>query len=515
MLEDPHLHYAAKLLGDLFLAYVTNADPIDIHDRVDGERASLDGDSERSLIGTLELAIQWVPLPAPDPPPLEPDGGFPDGTPTNRMRRFGWVDMDAEQSWANIVRTSVGADLPGLPPDLDAAELAIAEAARDFFPVTLIPLERPELPFSHHPSVSQARRAAFAEAVEADGSISRLVDAQTGYWTSASGIGYGERPAPSRVLDLVIATAEQHVRFFHEFDAESFISASVRYLNIVRELSEFERASVPAIVGFANAALPADLAVVGPRGGRLRRARETDLRLPDSDAASMVLETTCQLRVAVSDEPPPLDFVGMPELYQDADFVAVSALLATRHHEERALPCYAWAKVLDPLSPYTGWLQPQRRAKSAVEINEEGAADLAVWLERLEKNYHPSIKVALKRTISAYAERSRPEDSLVDLVIALESLFGGQGELRMRISTALAWLLAPDADGRAAIQRDAKKAYDARSKLVHGEELVGDEVLEHQRHAESLVLGSLERLLTSRTDLLPNRERSIPLILGQ
>ena len=113
-------------------------------------------------MATLERARQWIPLPPPDPPPLEPDGGFPDGTPAIRMRRFGWVDMDAEQSWANVLRLGGGADLPGLPPALDQAELAIAEAARDYFPVTLIPLERPELPFSHHPSVSQARRDVFA-----------------------------------------------------------------------------------------------------------------------------------------------------------------------------------------------------------------------------------------------------------------------------------------------------------------------------------------------------------------
>jgi hypothetical protein len=42
-----------------------------------------------------------------------------------------------------------------------------------------------------------------------------------------------------------------------------------------------------------------------------------------------------------------------------------------------------------------------------------------------------------------------------------------------------------------------------------------DEVLEHQRHPDSLVLGSLDRLLTSQTDLIANRERVIALILGR
>ena len=316
-------------------------------------------------------------------------------------------------------------------------------------------------------------------------------------------------------MDLVLAAAEQHVRLFQQFDPDSFMNASIHYLSVVRELCEHGSTTVPALVGFANAALPAEVTLVGPRGGRLGRGRESDLRLDEAGKAGMVLETTCALRLAVSAEPPPHEFFGVGELYQDADFVAISGLLATRDREEHALPRYVWTKLLDPLSPYTGWLQPVRPGMRTVELNEAAAGDLASWLGRLEANYHPSIKVALKRTISAFAERNSPEDALVDLVIALESLFGGQGELRMRISAAIAWLLAPDADGRAVIQRDTKNVYDARSKLVHGEELAGDDVVEHQRHAESLVLGSLEQLLTSRTDLVANRERSIALILGR
>jgi hypothetical protein len=75
-------------------------------------------------------------------------------------------------------------------------------------------------------------------------------------------------------------------------------------------------------------------------------------------------------------------------------------------------------------------------------------ADLAgpfeEWIHRLENHYHPRMRVAIERCLSAFAERGSADDSLIDLVIALESLFGGRGgELRLRISTAVAWLLVP------------------------------------------------------------------------
>lgn len=131
-------------------------------------------------------------------------------------------------------------------------------------------------------------------------------------------------------------------------------------------------------------------------------------------------------------------------------------------------------------------------------------------------NYHPNIQVAIRRCISAFAERDSPEDALVDLVIGLESLFGDTtGELRLRIAAALAWLLADNPEDREAIRLEARDVYDARSEIVHGGLLKDGQAREHQLVAERLLLGALAQLATARTDLLTDRDRSLKLIIGQ
>jgi len=68
--------------------------------------------------------------------------------------------------------------------------------------------------------------------------------------------------------------------------------------------------------------------------------------------------------------------------------------------------------------------------------------------------------------------RTSIEDKLIDLVISLEALFSParEGEFRFRISLRGALLLGNDADSRRRVFQLMKRAYDARSSLVHGDE---------------------------------------------
>jgi hypothetical protein len=80
---------------------------------------------------------------------------------------------------------------------------------------------------------------------------------------------------------------------------------------------------------------------------------------------------------------------------------------------------------------------------------------------------------------------------------------------------ALAWLLGEDPEDRTTIQRDAKKVYDIRSKIVHGAQVPGEKPLEGRELAERLLLDALERLFTDRPELIADQERSLKLILGR
>jgi hypothetical protein len=512
---DEALRYVGGLLGYGFLAYVADASIDEVRERFDGAVDALEGHREPALMAALEHARTWVPrLPLVEPV-LIPDGNRPDGSPADRMRRFGWVDMDAEQSHANLVRLSCGGALPAVPGGLDPAEQALANAAIDYYPVTLIPTPRPDQPFGELPVISSARATAFVNAVRADGSLARILDSETNWWTS-SGFGFEPQTAV-RIMGCIVASAEQQARAFQQTQPENFVAATIEGLRAVRALCADGRAEVPTLIGFAQVAMAPDSEIRGPRGGRLRPARDTDLRVPAAAPATMVLETMAALGLSFGATPPPGGrfFDGLEQVNIDCDIVALAGLLATREHDERAVPRVTWTKVFDPLSPFTGSFELERPGTSIIALEPKDQRHIETWIDRLETNYHPKVRVAVKRCLSAFAERDTPDDALIDLVVALESLFGGQTELTLRISTALAWLLGKHAQQRTAIQRDAKRVYSARSKLVHGGELGHSKAVESQRLAEHLLLASFDRLFTDRTDLIPDEERAAKLILGE
>jgi len=72
------------------------------------------------------------------------------------------------------------------------------------------------------------------------------------------------------------------------------------------------------------------------------------------------------------------------------------------------------------------------------------------------------------------AERSQPEYEIVDLMIAAESLFltetskRDRGEMRYRLATRVALLVRTTLDERMRLWNFTRKAYDARSVIVHG-----------------------------------------------
>jgi len=80
------------------------------------------------------------------------------------------------------------------------------------------------------------------------------------------------------------------------------------------------------------------------------------------------------------------------------------------------------------------------------------------------------LDIALRR-FGLASGRVSNEDSLIDLWITIEALLlsDGNAELRYRASLRLARLCGDTLAARQEIFELAKKSYDARSKIVHGE----------------------------------------------
>ncbi len=79
------------------------------------------------------------------------------------------------------------------------------------------------------------------------------------------------------------------------------------------------------------------------------------------------------------------------------------------------------------------------------------------------------------RRFSYASEREREDDRLVDLMIAAESLFLAdagapqeRGELRYRLALRAAFFIDSPEHSKRAIFKHMRRAYDARSAIVHG-----------------------------------------------
>lgn len=82
-------------------------------------------------------------------------------------------------------------------------------------------------------------------------------------------------------------------------------------------------------------------------------------------------------------------------------------------------------------------------------------------------NKHKTLQLTLSRFNSSLG-RSSPQDRLIDLCIALESVFQSQSEITFQFSLFNSLLAETDPQKRYEIFRKLKKLYSQRSQLVHG-----------------------------------------------
>jgi hypothetical protein len=86
------------------------------------------------------------------------------------------------------------------------------------------------------------------------------------------------------------------------------------------------------------------------------------------------------------------------------------------------------------------------------------------------------VELSKRRFISALS-RTDPVDQIVDLMICLESLYvEGGGEITVRFGSRVATLLSKNEKEREDCWIFAKKMYNLRSRIVHGEEIENTEI---------------------------------------
>ena len=180
------------------------------------------------------------------------------------------------------------------------------------------------------------------------------------------------------------------------------------------------------------------------------------------------------------DEIPPAESEREQTVRQDAEARAELVLLALRVFKAgrvgtsgRFQYVTSWTAEVAPvqarLGPGFGW----HAGDPYVLADEEVTAFCEFWSAFAKVHERPLLASALRRFNFA-ADRTQADDEIVDLMIAAESLFLSEmderyrGELRFRLSTRAASLLGKTLEERLSFFKFMRRAYDARSTIVHG-----------------------------------------------
>lgn len=220
----------------------------------------------------------------------------------------------------------------------------------------------------------------------------------------------------------------------------------------------------------------------------------------------------------------PTDFPhvkGADSMRRRVEGIQLAILLAVKRPPGSwATARLAWQWIADPFSQGRALVWTDARSSPVLmpyELTESDCGEVATWSTRIESHWAPRVDIAVRRVLSAAHARTDPADRLVDAVIAWENLFGtSQGETRLRITSAMTWLLEPSKAARPALQRPLKQLYDDRSKIVHGAKFDDRAMVQHGNEALVFALRSLEKLFRDRPDVLglvDGAARSLHLIL--
>ena len=112
------------------------------------------------------------------------------------------------------------------------------------------------------------------------------------------------------------------------------------------------------------------------------------------------------------------------------------------------------------------------------------------------------------RRLASSVDRSgrfRLEDSILDLSIALEMMYGIDLELTYKLATRAGYFLRSDAVGRNEVFESVRRFYGVRSDIVHGRQ-VSRQVLE-QTSAEGFEIGKETLFKLLRTEIGGNSDR--------
>ena len=525
------------------LSYLCATDEQSISERLRGD-ARLTAAAESVLMGELvPLARQIASALAARP---ELPRSF-------SLEILGERNVDGSTSIGTALHLASGGVLPQALEDIgrdDPVMSLLRGMAVDAFPTLLIPSDyarrTPRVSLFRHPA-----RSALQAAIQADISLSRLFTAddpglgRQGY--ALSSLGRGGSFQDVMFGEMVIASAWGMASMTRPDVNVVQLTEQINInLAVLRDAVNGGQPRLPARLVFTGFTTQ-DATAIGTPWGPLRPMHDWERRLAPLDlvgsvsttnaeggsvtvsyAGEMVLETTAPYALVVV---PIADVenrqtvwpkvMERDSLRRRQEVLELATLLGTDQPTGSWVTAkWAWSWTGDPFGHggVVGWTDTRSPSFTPHELTPAECEAIGVWAELIHRRWKPRLDIAVRRLLSAANVRTDMADRLVDSVIVWENLFGtAQGEPRLRISAALAWLLGHDAAAREQLQLKLKDLYDYRSKIVHGgtPDLVS--LGEQANAALTYARDALRALLRDRPDVLElpdGAARSLRVIMG-
>lgn len=368
---------------------------------------------------------------------------------------------------------------------------------------------------------SHAARSKFEHSLNSDPLQALFPTGTSGYLISSHGAGglISRDALPAALL----LTPLQHAQLVGTRPSEEVYRRAMQEgLDRLRALAVGETAPVPTLVVFSGIEIAPGILVKLP-WGKIRR-----LDGPNSGSTSgFFLLTDIGLRCVIAEpgpnpQPPPGFFDDSIDasIQRVERMTMLTFLLGITAGKPAALPL--GHRALMPLdaqgSSARGREQPSLFGTQAY-VGPDEVAEVQRWGRVVKRHYTAHLDIAIRRLAISVTHRMDPADGLVDVMVALESMFAGKSktELTFRVAAAMAWLLEPaDVRARHAIRKEVAELYGVRSSIVHGQRVKNAENLPLLRNrAFSLGQDSLRALYGSHPDLLAKDNRSLDLILGE
>ena len=403
-------------------------------------------------------------------------------------------------TFANAARLACGGLIPDGHTSSDPTLNSLLVLGRDTYPGFLLaPVEQPisllGAALIQHPQV-----AAFCKAALADESLKNLFPgvAKPHELTTIGQLisvkselifpwGHGRSFQLVMLPDCLLSAAYYTTLLAGESTLETYLSTLEGLLQDVRKLANGEACEARVIFWLSNIHIPSGTSIRTPWGTLSSSDRIDDALVPSASKATALLLTMRPITILHiaphnAQTAGPTAFANFEGYIPQMDLwaretdrvidLARLAFLLASPDDSFYVPQYVYRTVISPIeyvSPID-WRRTEPRVTSspAATLDQAGLERVENWIHKTKQ--HPKrLDIAMRRSVSALAQRTDPLDGFIDAVLAWENMFSGRPETNLRVCGAIAWLLrSDDYLQREELFKELKDLYTKRSKLVHG-----------------------------------------------